>query len=128
MHQQQLPDPRYPSFARAPPTFHLPAKPTGAACNLACSYCFFNEPMMILAMLLNRGRPASDVMPILVGRKEALSRTHQETRPEQLCPCSGGLTYQMCHGQKRPGRDRRGLNKAVGHPGPPVCTTIRENS
>jgi len=26
---------------RAPPAFHLLAKPTGAACNLDCAYCFF---------------------------------------------------------------------------------------
>jgi uncharacterized protein len=25
----------------APPAFHLLAKPTGAVCNLDCSYCFF---------------------------------------------------------------------------------------
>ena len=25
----------------APPAFHLPAKPTGAACNLDCACCFF---------------------------------------------------------------------------------------
>jgi len=25
----------------APPAFHLLAKPTGAACNLDCAYCFF---------------------------------------------------------------------------------------
>ena len=27
--------------ASAPPAFHVMAKPTGAACNLDCSYCFF---------------------------------------------------------------------------------------
>ena len=26
---------------KRPPAFHLMAKPTGAACNLACAYCFF---------------------------------------------------------------------------------------
>ncbi len=33
-----MPDPRPPT---APPAFHLLAKPTGAICNLDCSYCFF---------------------------------------------------------------------------------------
>ncbi len=28
---------------QAPPAFHLLAKPTGAACNLDCAYCFFLE-------------------------------------------------------------------------------------
>src|SRR3954467_11172554 len=27
--------------ASAPPSFHLLAKPTGATCNLGCTYCFF---------------------------------------------------------------------------------------
>jgi len=29
------------SVVPAPPRFHVMAKPTGAVCNLACSYCFF---------------------------------------------------------------------------------------
>lgn len=29
------------SDSRAPPTFHVMAKPTGARCNLDCAYCFF---------------------------------------------------------------------------------------
>ncbi len=40
-----LPDPvlrpHLPDLAAAPPSFHLLAKPTGAICNLNCSYCFF---------------------------------------------------------------------------------------
>ena len=34
----RLPEPRP---ATAPPGFHLLAKPTGAVCNLDCTYCFF---------------------------------------------------------------------------------------
>ena len=30
-----------PRPAAAPPSFHLLAKPTGAVCNLDCTYCFF---------------------------------------------------------------------------------------
>jgi len=30
-----------------PPAFHLLAKPTGAACNLACSYCFFLDKELL---------------------------------------------------------------------------------
>jgi uncharacterized protein len=33
--------PALPAIEDAPPTFHLLAKPTGAVCNLDCSYCFF---------------------------------------------------------------------------------------
>ena len=32
---------------RAPPAFHLLAKPTGAVCNLDCSYCFFLSKEML---------------------------------------------------------------------------------
>ena len=31
----------------APPHFHLMAKPTGAICNLACSYCFFLDKELL---------------------------------------------------------------------------------
>src|SRR2546421_9245956 len=31
----------------APPAFHLLAKPTGAVCNLDCSYCFFLSKEML---------------------------------------------------------------------------------
>lgn len=40
-----LPDPmhrpRLPDLPKAPRSFHLLSKPTGAICNLNCSYCFF---------------------------------------------------------------------------------------
>ena len=31
----------------APPAFHLLAKPTGAICNLGCSYCFFLDKELL---------------------------------------------------------------------------------
>ena len=36
-----------PSLQHAPPAFHLLAKPTGAVCNLDCSYCFFLSKEML---------------------------------------------------------------------------------
>jgi len=33
--------------ANATPAFHLLAKPTGAVCNLDCSYCFFLSKEML---------------------------------------------------------------------------------
>ena len=36
-----------PAVADAPPAFHLLAKPTGAVCNLDCSYCFFLSKEML---------------------------------------------------------------------------------
>jgi sulfatase maturation enzyme AslB (radical SAM superfamily) len=29
------------TLAKAPPHFHLLAKPSGSTCNLDCTYCFF---------------------------------------------------------------------------------------
>ena len=37
------PSARQPLPGGLPPSFHLLAKPTGAACNLDCAYCFFLE-------------------------------------------------------------------------------------
>jgi uncharacterized protein len=86
-----------------------------------------NEPMKIMAMLLNSGRPASDVMPILAENKEVLSRAYQNTKSEQLCPCSSGLPFQVCHGWKQPERSRRGRRKTATHPRPPVGKTLEQN-
>src|SRR4249919_4394153 len=36
-----------PAVRGAPPAFHLLAKPTGAVCNLDCSYCFFLSKEML---------------------------------------------------------------------------------
>src|SRR3954466_12825610 len=36
-----------PAAGGAPPAFHLLAKPTGAVCNLDCSYCFFLSKEML---------------------------------------------------------------------------------
>ena len=35
------PLPPWPRPDKAPPSFHVLVKPTGAACNLACAYCFY---------------------------------------------------------------------------------------
>src|SRR5213078_3665239 len=35
------------TLEQAPPAFHLLAKPTGAVCNLDCSYCFFLSKEML---------------------------------------------------------------------------------
>jgi uncharacterized protein len=36
-----------PSPVNSPPAFHLLAKPTGAACNLDCAYCFFLDKELL---------------------------------------------------------------------------------
>ena len=47
MQTQQRSALNLPSFSMVPPAFHLLAKPTGAACNLACSYCFFLDKELL---------------------------------------------------------------------------------
>ena len=37
----------YPGVLEQPRAFHLLAKPTGAVCNLDCSYCFFLSKEML---------------------------------------------------------------------------------
>ena len=44
----------------APPAFHLLAKPTGAICNLDCSYCFFLSKEMLYPG--SRFRMADDLL------------------------------------------------------------------
>ncbi|MBK8050366.1 MAG: radical SAM protein [Anaerolineales bacterium] len=46
--------------ANAPPAFHLLAKPTGATCNLDCSYCFFLSKEMLYPG--SRFRMADDML------------------------------------------------------------------
>jgi uncharacterized protein len=83
-----------------------------------------DEPMKIMAMLMSSSRPASDVMQILVDRKEVLEKEYQKAKPDKPCPCDSGLKYKNCHGWVRPKRSRRGRGKAVGQPRPPVRVMI----
>ena len=48
----------------APPAFHLLAKPTGAVCNLDCSYCFFLSKEMLYPG--SRFRMADDLLDAYV--------------------------------------------------------------
>jgi uncharacterized protein len=79
-----------------------------------------DEPMKMMAMLFNSGRPASDVMHILAENKEVLSRAYQNSKPDRPCPCGSQLDYQECHGWKAPARGRRGQGKPASRPRPPV--------
>src|SRR4051794_32942991 len=49
-----------PAAGGAPPAFHLLAKPTGAVCNLDCSYCFFLSKEMLYPG--SRFRMADDLL------------------------------------------------------------------
>jgi uncharacterized protein len=84
-----------------------------------------DEPMKILAMLMNTGRPAADVMQILDKEKDKVIRAYQNARPEEPCPCNSRLPYQECHGWKLPTRSRRGRGNLANHPRPPVRGTTQ---
>ena len=79
-----------------------------------------DEPMKIMAMLMNSGRPASDVMGILEKDKEVIDSAYQNADREKPCPCGSQLLFKDCHGWKQPGRKRRGRRKNVVQPRPPV--------
>src|SRR5438876_11683040 len=62
----------------APPAFHLLAKPTGAVCNLDCSYCFFLSKEMLYPG--SRFRMADELLEAYVRQLiEAHSRVPEVT-------------------------------------------------
>jgi uncharacterized protein len=86
-----------------------------------------DEPMKIMAALLNSGRPASDVMEILAEGKEVLSQKYRNAKLGQDCPCGSKLTYQECHGWVRPMRSRRSRGKPAGGPRPPALAAVKNH-
>ncbi|KKG29962.1 anaerobic sulfatase maturase [Methanosarcina mazei] len=52
-------------------------------------------PMQIMAGLMRRDYPASEVMRIL-----ALDEAFQRTGRNEPCPCGSGLKFKRCHGRK----------------------------
>jgi len=73
----------------APPAFHLLAKPTGAVCNLDCSYCFFLSKEMLYPG--SRFRMADDLLEIYVRQ---LIEAHS-TVPEVVIAWQGGEPTMM---------------------------------
>jgi len=85
-----------------------------------------DEPMAIMSMLLNSGKPASEIMEILAEKKEVFLRDFKSSRQGQPCPCESGLAYQDCHGWSRPKRKRRGRDSIIGQPRPAVSVQINK--
>jgi uncharacterized protein len=79
-----------------------------------------DEAMRMLAMLLNSGRPAAEVMSILAEKREVAEQAYQSAKAERPCPCGSQMNYEDCHGWKPPGRGRRGRGNLAGRPRPPV--------
>jgi len=79
-----------------------------------------DEPNKIMASLMQRGRPASDVMAILAEREEQLQHAYKATQQGDRCPCGSGMAFLSCHGWKRPRRRGTRSQTAIGIPRPPV--------
>jgi uncharacterized protein len=84
-----------------------------------------DKPMKIMAMLMNDGRPASDVMQILAEEREMQLRAYRKAKPENTCPCGSGLTFRRCHGWKLSNRSRKGGHNPASNPRPPVSALIK---
>jgi uncharacterized protein len=81
-----------------------------------------DEPMKLLAALMNTGRPASDVMEIIVKRNQHLAAEYESADREKPCPCGSRLLFKDCHGWKAVNRGRRKRGKPTGIPRPSVRT------
>ena len=67
-----------PTINERPPAFHVLAKPTGAVCNLDCSYCFFLSKEMLYPG--SRFRMADELLEAYVRQLiEAHSRVPEVT-------------------------------------------------
>src|SRR4051794_33217431 len=73
----------------APPAFHLLAKPTGAVCNLDCSYCFFLSKEMLYPG--SRFRMADELLEAYV---KQLIEAHARV-PEVMIAWQGGEPTMM---------------------------------
>jgi uncharacterized protein len=60
-----------------PPRIHVLAKPTGAACNLACTYCFFLDKELLYAD--SKFRMSDDVLEAYIRQLIEAHRTQQVT-------------------------------------------------
>ncbi|NJD59442.1 MAG: anaerobic sulfatase maturase [Anaerolineae bacterium] len=79
-----------------------------------------DEPMKIMALLMNDGRPASEVMEILASSQEGSSGALHEAKPGDPCPCKSGLLFKECHGWRRTRGDGKRSARPFGGPRPPV--------
>jgi uncharacterized protein len=90
------------------PKNRLVTTPTGeAGLNYLCEgwKSFFHHidfPMQIIAGLIRRGYPASEVMRVLA-LEEKLSRAGRN----EPCPCGSGRKFKRCHGHNKGGPEGR---------------------
>jgi uncharacterized protein len=58
-----------------------------------------DKPMRIMADLLRRDRPASEVMNLLAGKAADPEKKPAKPGRNDSCPCGSGKKYKKCHGQ-----------------------------
>jgi uncharacterized protein len=106
------------SPASARPQFHLLAKPTGAVCNLDCTYCFFLSKEMLYPG--SRFRMADDLLEAYLRQ---LTEAHAAA-PEVVMAWQGGEPTMMGLGFFR-----RSVELAERHrrPGQKIMYTIQTN-
>jgi uncharacterized protein len=61
-----------------------------------------NFPMQILAGLIRRGYPASEVMRVM-----SLEEAFANVGRNDPCPCGSGKKFKRCHGQRKDGSERK---------------------
>jgi uncharacterized protein len=64
--------------------------------------------MQIMAGLMRRGYPASEVMRV-IALEDAFSRAGRN----EPCPCGSGLKFKHCHSMKKKGSGVRNINQFV---------------
>jgi uncharacterized protein len=64
-------------------------------------------PMKIMAALLRRGYPATQVMQVLKDKDGRPARTSTKTGRNDPCPCGSGRKFKKCHGKEVAVKARR---------------------
>ena len=57
------------------------------------------QPMQIMAQLLQRNRPAADIMPIMAAAEKEMDSRFAKAGRNDLCPCGSGRKFKRCHGR-----------------------------
>ena len=68
---------------------------------LKAFFAHTERPMRIMADLLRKGRPASEVMAILAGDPAASKKKFSQAGKNAPCPCGSGQKYKKYHGKEK---------------------------
>ena len=58
------------------------------------------QPMQLMAQLLQRGRPAADIMQIMAGAEKQMEARFARAGRNDPCPCGSGQKFKRCHGRE----------------------------